>query len=164
MLEKELARATRMAEQANRQVEQLRRRLVAESEKTHVRLKRELGAARRQYTTANSRLRRARTALRGSATPANQEKVEALLKQVQELAASVTGITRSVYEAAEKLLVIKADAVLQERKAKAANQAAAVVEHALKRAGRGRQICACGQRRTARDMGMALWIPKRRAS
>ena len=76
MLEKELAQATRMAEKANQQVEKLRKRRVTESEKSHARLKRELGAARKRYSTANSRLKSARAALRKRATPANQKKVD----------------------------------------------------------------------------------------
>ena len=77
MLEKELARATKMAEKANRQVDQLRKRLLAESEKTHASLKRELGAARKNYTAASARLKKARTKLRKRATPENQKKVDA---------------------------------------------------------------------------------------
>ena len=45
MLEKELAQATKMAEQASKRVEQLRQRLLKETEKTHDRVKRELAAA-----------------------------------------------------------------------------------------------------------------------
>ena len=39
ILEKELAQATKMAEQANQRVEKLREKLVAETEKTHSKLK-----------------------------------------------------------------------------------------------------------------------------
>ena len=62
MLEKELAQATKLAEQANKKVEQLRKRLVSESEKAHARAKRELTAARKRHTTANARLKKARDA------------------------------------------------------------------------------------------------------
>ena len=46
MLEKELAQATKLAERANREVEKLRKRLLAETEKAHSRAKRDLAAAR----------------------------------------------------------------------------------------------------------------------
>ena len=49
MLEKELAQATRMAEEANKRVEKLRARLLAETEKAHARVKRDLDAARNFY-------------------------------------------------------------------------------------------------------------------
>ena len=124
MLERELAQATKIAAEANKKVEQLRRRLVSESEKASARAKRELVSARRQRTAANTRLKKARTNLRKKATPDNQQKVDALLKQVQELADAVTKITVTAYEAAEKLVAVKADAILAERKAKAADRAA----------------------------------------
>ncbi|MCB1842383.1 MAG: hypothetical protein KDI09_05420, partial [Halioglobus sp.] len=128
MLEKELAQATRMAEQANKNVEKLRQRLVAESEKSHVKLKRELSAARKKHSAATTRLKKARSTLRQKASPDNQKKVDALLAQVQELAESVARMTKAAYEAAEKLVTIKTDAILEDRKARAANQAATVVE------------------------------------
>ena len=46
MMEKELAQATKLAEQANKKVAQLRKKLLAETEKAHARAKRELSAAR----------------------------------------------------------------------------------------------------------------------
>ena len=49
MLEKELAQATKMAESAHKKVEQLRKKLVADSEKAHVRVKRELAASRKRH-------------------------------------------------------------------------------------------------------------------
>jgi colicin import membrane protein len=130
MLDKELAQATKMAKKANNQVEQLRKKLVSESEKTHAKLKRELGAARKKHTTASARLKSARTALRKKTTPDNQKKVDALLKQVQHLAEAVGKIAKAAYEAAEKLMSVKADAIMEARKAKAANQAASMVEKA----------------------------------
>ncbi len=70
MLEKELAQATKMASQANNKVEQLRKKLVAESEKSHAKAKRELQAARKRHTTANKGLCSARDAFKKKATPA----------------------------------------------------------------------------------------------
>ena len=133
MLDKELAQATRLAEKASNKVEQLRRRLVSESEKAHARNKRELGAARKRHKTANARLKNARAALRKKTTPDNQDKVDALVKQVQGLAASVTKIAKAAYAAAEKLVTVKADAILEARKARAADQAASMVERAAAR-------------------------------
>ena len=133
MLERELAQAARMASKANQKVEQLRKRLLAESEKSHSQLKRELNAARKRYSTANSRLKKARGVLRRNATPANQKKVNELMRQVQSLADSVGKITKAAYEAAELLVTVKADAVLEARKAKAADRAAAMVERAASR-------------------------------
>ena len=85
MLEKELAQATELAEKANKKVEQLRKKLVAESEKSHARIKRELSAARKKHSSANTRLKKAKAALRNKVTPANQQKVDGLLEQVQDL-------------------------------------------------------------------------------
>ena len=130
MLEKELAQATKMAEKANNKVEQLRKKLVAESEKANVKLKRELGAARKKHNAANARLKKARASLRKKATPDNQKKVDALLQQVQDLADAVAKITRAAYDAAERYMTVKTDAIMEERKARAANQAASLVEKA----------------------------------
>ena len=121
MLEKELAQATKMAEQANAKVEQLRKKLVADSEKTHARIKRELGTARKKHKTANARLKSAKNALKKKATPDNHKKVEALMKQVQDFAESLPKMAKAAYEAAERLMSVKTDAMLEERKAKAAN-------------------------------------------
>lgn len=136
MLEKELAQATEMAHKANQKVEQLRKKLVAESEKSHARIKRELGAARKKHSSANSRLKKAKATLRTSATPANQEKVDKLLKQVQELGDSIASISKAAYEAAEKYVTVKTDAIMEARKAAAAERAAKAVEMAAVRASR----------------------------
>ena len=130
MLEKELAQATRLAKQANSKVEQLRKKLVSESHKTHARVQRDLSTARKKHKTANARLKGAKAALRKKATPDNQQKVEALMKQAQDFAESIPKFARAAFEAAEKLLAVKAEAILEDRKAKAANQAASVVERA----------------------------------
>ncbi len=130
MLEKELAKATKMAENASKKVEQLRKRLLSDSEKSHARIKRELGAARNRHKTANARLKSAKNALRRKATPDNHKKVEELMKQAQEFAESLPKMVMAAYEAAEKYLSVKTDAVMEDRKAKAANQAASMVEKA----------------------------------
>ena len=83
MLEKELAKATKIAQQASSKVEKLRKQLLAESEKTHARNKRELGAARKRHKTANARLKSAKNALRRKATPDNHKKVEELMKNIE---------------------------------------------------------------------------------
>jgi|AntAceMinimDraft_5_1070358.scaffolds.fasta_scaffold00557_11 hypothetical protein len=140
MLEKELAKATKMAEQANAKVEQLRKKLLADSEKTHARIKREFGIARKKHKAATVRLKSAKTALKKKATPDNHQKVEALVKQAQEFAESLPHMAKSAYEAAEKLLSVKTDAVLEERKAKAANQAASVVEKAAAKTQKKRAV------------------------
>jgi colicin import membrane protein len=133
ILDKELAQATKMAQQANQRVEKLRKRLVSESEKSHAKLKRELAAARKRHSTANARLKKARATLRKRTTPDNQKKVDALMKQVQGLGDSVADVAKAAYAAAEKLVTVKTDAVLEERKARAANQAANMVERAAAR-------------------------------
>ena len=130
MLEKELDQATKLAEKANKRVEQLRKRLLAESEKASARAKRELASARKKHSTANTRLKKARGALRKKATPDNQKNVDALLTQVQELGDSVAQIAKAAYDAAEKYMTVKRDLILEERKARAANRAAALVEKA----------------------------------
>ena len=83
MLEKELEQARKLAQQANKQVEQLRKKLVSESEKSHAKAKRALSAARKSHGAASARLKKAREALRKRATPANEKKVEELVKQVK---------------------------------------------------------------------------------
>lgn len=130
MLEKELAQATKMAEQAKSKVDKLRRKLLADSEKSHARIKRELAAARSRHKTANARLKSAKNALRRKATPDNHKKVESLMKQAQEFAESLPKLAKAAYEAAEKYMSVKTDAVMEDRKAKAANQAASLVEKA----------------------------------
>jgi colicin import membrane protein len=130
MLEKELAKATKMAEQASGKVNKLRRKLLSDSEKSHARIKRELAAARSRHRTANARLKSAKNALRRKATPDNHKKVEELMKQAQEFAESLPKIARAAYEAAEKYMSVKTDAIMEDRKAKAANQAASMVERA----------------------------------
>lgn len=130
MLEKELAKATKMAEQASSKVNKLRRKLLSDSEKSHARIKRELAAARSRHRTANARLKSAKNALRRKATPDNHKKVEELMKQAQEFAESLPKIARAAYEAAEKYMSVKTDAIMEDRKAKAANQAASMVERA----------------------------------
>ena len=130
MLEKELNKATKMAEQARSRIEKLRKKLVADSEKTQARLKRELSAARKRHKTASARLKSAKASLRKRATPDNQAKVDALMKQAQEFAESLPHLAKAAYDAAEKFMSVKTDAVMEERKAQAANQAAAMVEKA----------------------------------
>ena len=130
MLEKELAKATKIAEQASSKVNKLRKQLLAESEKSNARIKRELSMARKRHKAANARLKSAQNALRKKATPDNQKKVEALMKQAQEFAESLPKIAKAAYEAAEKYVSVKTDAILEDRKAKAANQAASMVERA----------------------------------
>lgn len=132
MLEKELAQATKMAEDANRRVEKLRARLLAETEKAHTRVKRDLEAARKKHAAASERLTKARGALRSNATSANQKRVDELVKQVQDLSETIAGIARAAYEYAEKLVPIRADLVLEARKADAAERAAEMVERAAK--------------------------------
>lgn len=130
MLEKELAQATAIAEKANKKVEQLRKKLVAESEKSHARIKRELTAARKKHGVANDRLKKARATLRKKASPTNQQKVESLKSQVQELGEALAKISKAAYEAADRYLNVKTDAVLEARKASAAERAAKLVEKA----------------------------------
>ena len=60
MLEKELAQATKMAQRANKQVEQLRKKLLSETEKAHAKAKRDLTAARNKHKTAAASFRRQR--------------------------------------------------------------------------------------------------------
>ena len=134
MLEKELAQATAMAEKANKKVEQLRKKLVAESEKSHARVKRELSAARKKHSVANDRLKKARGTLRQKASPGNQQKVESLKAQVQELGEALAKISKAAYEAADRYLSVKTDALLEARKASAADKAAKLVEQAAARA------------------------------
>ena len=130
MLEKELAQAALMAEKANAKVEQLRKKLLADSEKTHARLKRELGAARKRHKTATARMKSAKTAVRKKLTPDNQQKLDTLMKQAQEFAESLPKIAKAAYEAAERLVSVKTHVVMEDRKAKAANQAASLVAKA----------------------------------
>ena len=134
MLEKELAHATAMAEKANKKVEQLRKKLVAESEKSHARVKRELSAARKKHSVANDRLKKARGTLRQKASPGNQQKVESLKAQVQDLGEALAKISKAAYEAADRYLSVKTDALLEARKASAADKAAKLVEQAAARA------------------------------
>ena len=136
MLEKELAQATKLAEQANKKVEQLRRRLVSESEREHARSKRALMVARKKYTAATARLDKARAAWRSKSSLANEKKVDELVTQVQDLSESVARISVSAYEAAEKLLIVKADAIIASRKARAADRTAFLVEKATPTSGK----------------------------
>ena len=124
MLEKELAQATKMAESAHKKVDQLRKKLVSDSEKAHVRIKRELAASRKRHKTAKARLKSAKVALRKKVTPENKKKVDALVKQAQGFAESLPKVAEAAYDAAEKFVTVKTEAVLADRKAKAANQAA----------------------------------------
>ena len=68
---------------------ELRARLLAETEKAHARVKRDLDAARKKHDQASARLSKARTALRSKATSANQKRVDELVKQVQDLTAKL---------------------------------------------------------------------------
>ena len=130
MLEKELAQATNMAEKANKKVEQLRKKLLSESEKSNAKTKRELAAARKKHKTASTRLKKARAALRAKTTPDNQQKVDALLKQVQELGEAIAKLSKAALEAAERYVSVRSDAILEARKASAADRAAQLVERA----------------------------------
>jgi colicin import membrane protein len=130
MLEKELAKATKMAEAATKKVEQLRKKLLSESEKTQARITRELKAARKRRATTHKKLNSAKAALRKKATPDNHKKVETLMQQAQEFAESLPGMAKAAFEAAEKYVAVKTDAVLADRKSKAVNQAVSKVERA----------------------------------
>jgi colicin import membrane protein len=166
MLEKELNKATKMAEQARARIEKLRKQLVADSEKTQARLKRELGAARKRHKTASARLKSAKASLRKKATPDNQAKVEALMKQAQEFAESLPGLAKAAYDAAEKFMSVKTDAVMEERKAQAANQAAAMVEKAAAKPKKKRpakkKVAAAKKKPAAKKKAKAA--PKRKAA
>ena len=133
MLEKELANASKMAEQANAKVLQLKKKLLSETEKAHAKAKRELTATRKKHSTVNARLKKAKSALRGKKNPANQDKVESLMSQLEHLGESLAAISKAAYESAEKLLPLKADLVLEERMTKAAEKAAAAVEKAARK-------------------------------
>lgn len=140
MLEKELAQATKMAEQARGRIEKLRKKLLVESHKTQARLKRELGAARKRSRLAGKKLKSARATLRKQATADNQAKVDALVKQAQEFAESLPQMAKAAYEAAEKYVTVKASALLEDRKAQAATQAIAKVEKIAARPKKKRRV------------------------
>src|SRR6056297_2765857 len=133
MLDKELAQATKLAQQANKRVEKLRGRLLKETEKAHAGLKRDLTAARKKHSEATTRLNQARAAMRSKSSSVNQRRVDDLLKQVQELTDSMGSMARAAYDYAERLVPIRADLALETRKAQAAERAAEVVEKATKR-------------------------------
>ncbi|QIB65421.1 hypothetical protein [Kineobactrum salinum] len=146
MLEKELAQALKMAEQANRKVEQLQKKLLSETEKAYARVTTDLAEARKKHSSANARLKKARGALQGKPGTANQKRVEGLVGQVQELAESVGKIARAAYTSAERLVPIQADLALESRRAQAADRAASVVEKA---AARRQQVQGKAGRKTA---------------
>ena len=60
-------------------------------------------------------------------TPENKKKVDALVKQAQGFAEALPKVAEAAYDAAEKFVTVKTEAVLADRKAKAANQAASLV-------------------------------------
>jgi colicin import membrane protein len=137
MLEKEVKQAAKIAEKANKQIEELRRKLDAESEKSCARAKRELTAARKSHTAANNRLKKARASLLKKASlDGPSEDVQLLLSQVQALAEAAAGVTKTAYDAAERYMSLKADILLEQRKAGAANRAAILVEKALQKIGK----------------------------
>src|SRR6056297_2268827 len=103
MLEKEMAQASKLAQQANKRVEKLRAQLLAETEKAHAGLKRDLTAARKKHSAASTRLNQARSAMRSKSTSVNQRRVDDLLKQVQELTDSMGSMARAAYDYAERL-------------------------------------------------------------
>ncbi len=134
MLEKELSQAVKLAERANREVEKMRKRLLSETEKAVARGKRELATARKRQSTANARLKRARASLRTRPSTDNKKKVDELVKQAKQLAATTGKIARAVADVVERWVPMKTDAILEARKAAAANRAADMVERAAKRA------------------------------
>jgi hypothetical protein len=163
MLEKELAQATKMAEQARSRIEILRKKLLADSHKTQARLKRELGAARKRSKAAGKRLKSARATLRKQATPDNKAKVDALMKQAQEFAESLPHLAKAAYEAAEKYVTVKANSLLEDRKAVAATQAVEMVEKVAarpKKKRRAKRKVAAGKRVAAK----AKAAPKKKAA
>ena len=93
--------------------------MLSETEKAHAKAKRELGVARKKQKAASARLQKARAAFRAKANPANRKKVDDLVAQVKGLAEALADIAKAAYDAAEKLMPMKADAMLEERKAKA---------------------------------------------
>jgi hypothetical protein len=94
-------------------------------------------AARKSHTAANRRLKKAREALVKKATLEGAGgDVQLLLTQVQELAEAAAGVTKTAYDTAERYMSLKADVLLEERKAGAANRAASLVEKALGKAGK----------------------------
>ncbi|MCB1707538.1 MAG: hypothetical protein KDI10_02230, partial [Halioglobus sp.] len=130
MLEKELAQAIKIAQKAHNRVEQLRKKLVAESEKLHARAKRELSVARKKRSITNARLAKARAALKARTTPDNQQKVEVLKKQAQELTQAIAEFSKAAYEAAEKYVTVKGDTTMAATKKKAAPKKKAVAKKA----------------------------------
>ena len=113
MLEKELAKASKMAEQANKKVLQLKKQLLSETEKAHARAKRELTSTRKKHAALSARLKKAKAANRNNKTSTNQQKVEALMSQMETLAESLGSLSKAAYEYAEKLLPLKADLILE---------------------------------------------------
>ena len=78
MLEKELAKAAKLAEQANKEVAKLKKQLLAETEKASAKAKRELAAARKKHGSANDRLKKARASLKNKKTDKGQQRVDEL--------------------------------------------------------------------------------------
>ena len=74
MLEKELAQAVKLAQQANKEVEKLRTRLLKDAQTAVARGKRELAAARKKQKAANARLKKARGSLKSKTHQRKPEK------------------------------------------------------------------------------------------
>jgi len=122
VLEKELAQAIKI-------VEQLRKRLAAESARIHARANRELSVARKKHSSANASLTRAIAALKAGTTSDNQQRVEVLKKQIQELTQAIAGFSKVACEAAEKYVTVKGDTTMVAKK-KAAPKKKAVAKKA----------------------------------
>ena len=95
MLEKELAEAIKMAERANKEVEKMRNRLLAEAEKQVRQGKRELQSARKKQTMANKRLKKARESLKKRPSSENRKQVDQLVTEERLHRLSKTPVDRS---------------------------------------------------------------------
>ncbi|MFN2289498.1 MAG: hypothetical protein ABR578_14305, partial [Chromatocurvus sp.] len=164
MLEKEMAQATKLAQQANRRVEKLRARLLTETEKAQAGLKRELTTARKKHSAATTRLNQARSAMRSKSSTVNQRRVDDLLKEVQELTDSMGNMARAAYGYAEKLVPIRADLALETRRAQAAERAADVVEKASNRQRSSAAATGAAKAKTARKTPAKKTAVKKRAA
>ena len=147
MLEKELAEAVKLAERANKEVEKMRVKLLKEAEKTVAQGKRELSSARKKQSAANNRLKKARASFRVRPTTDNRKKVDQLVKQAKQMAETTAAIARLVSDAIERYVPIKTDAMVEARKAQAANRAAAMVEKAAAQANRKKKKKPAAKRR-----------------
>jgi hypothetical protein len=125
VLEKELAQAIEIAQEARKKVERLRKKLVAESERLHARAKREMSVSGKKRGTANARLTKAGAALKAGTLSDNQQKVEVFKKQVQELTQAIAVFSKAVYEAAENYVTVKGDTTMVAKKKAAPKKKAA---------------------------------------